>query len=291
MAHHRGVGRHAVYSILLGVVLCGSTQAADSDYFPIEEGIIWRYDAGDDIQGWQESRYFFGTIELNGTTAHILHYEGGPYDGMREYWSKDAEGDIRYHGFSQPPLISLIVFTPPILWYDFPLYVGKTWQTSPSQIDLLFEVVQQRSITVPAGTFQSFTIERYEAPEKTSVVATDGLARRSRARGHEGWEDVAPAVGLVRSVTSWEQFHLRAIDTVTAVKRRLGPRFDAYFGSGPTDGTRRSIQSEPRSSSIEWRERRRQPAFTHWTSVVFEIGFDRFAVETIPAIAGSPEPT
>lgn len=217
MAHHRGVGRHAVYSLLLGVGFCGSAQTGDTDYFPIKEGIVWRYDAHDDIQFWEESRHFLGTIELNGTTAHILHYEGGPYDGLQEYWSEDAEGDIRYHGFSHLPWLS-IVFTPPILWYDFPLFVGKTWQTSPSQIDLRFEVVEQRSITVPAGTFECFTIERYEAPEKASSLATDVLGRRSRPPGRAGWEDVAPAVGLVQSLTSWEQFRLRAIDTVTAVQ-------------------------------------------------------------------------
>jgi hypothetical protein len=207
-----------VYCLLLAAGACGSrVQALDADYFPIQEGIVWRYDAEDDVR--EEMRHFLGTIAINGTIAHVLHYEGGPYDGRRDYWSQDAEGDVLYHGFSHPPLIPLWVLTPPILWYDFPLFVGKTWQTSPSQIDHRFEVTQQRFVAVPAGTFECFTIERTRAPGRVSFLAS-GVLSRVWPPFHTGWEDVAPGVGLVQSVTSWEQWRLRGFGTVTSVQLR-----------------------------------------------------------------------
>lgn len=184
---------HAICALLL-VTAVGQ---AGADYFPLAEGVIYEYE----YSIWQPSgwyltgtyvTYFSGTAEVGGDVTHVLHYAGGVDEGLLAFWSETPEGDKLFHGSHLPRIGPPILWSPPILTLDEPLYVGKTWVVDSRDSDSLavrihFEVTAFGEVTVPAGTFQAFTIEdTWEFPE--------GMRGRKVYTRFWGDQDVAAAV-------------------------------------------------------------------------------------------------
>ena len=128
---------------------CLAAGAASGDPFPLTEGILRHYEITYSDHVTNDVRFFLGTAEINSTTTHVLHYAGGDDNGLQQYWSQDAGGDVFFHGFDRPEVSAQ--YSPPILYIDVPLFVGKTWDTttvSPFAIHFHFEVVAEEDVTV-----------------------------------------------------------------------------------------------------------------------------------------------
>ena len=156
------------YVFLLSV----ASGAAGTDYFPLTEGVIYEFEYNTPQLGGTYIKYFSGTAEIGGETTHVLHIVGSdsPF-GRLHFWSETVERDKLFHGAHTIGLGTPLLFSPPILMIDAPLFIGKTWVVDSRDSDSLavrfhFEVTAFGEVTVPAGTFQAFTIRStLEFPE------------------------------------------------------------------------------------------------------------------------------
>ena len=146
-----------------------SADAVGVDHFPFTEGVVYEYERIPQHLG-TFIVYFSGTADIRGTTTHVRRFD----DGLHQFWSETLEGDKYLHGTAfrlEPPLL----FSPPILWIDEPLDVGKIWEVDSVDSDSLafhirFEVTAFGDVMVPAGTFEAFTIRQtVEYPEGGGV--------------------------------------------------------------------------------------------------------------------------
>lgn len=182
---------HAICALLLAA----AAGRAGADYFPLSEGVVYEYEYSiRQPSGWYLTgtyvTYFSGTTDVGGTITRVLHYAGDGHDGLLHFWSQTPEGDKYFHGSYIPS--GGYYFSPPILMIDEPVFVGKTWVVDSRASDSLavrihFEVTAFGEVTVPAGTFQAFTIEdTWEFPE--------GMRGRKVYTRFWGDQDVAAAV-------------------------------------------------------------------------------------------------
>lgn len=150
---------------ICAITLAFASSAAAVDHLPFTEDIVYEFERIPENLGTYTA-YFSGTADIEGTTTHVQRFD----DGQQLFWSETPEGDKFVHGTAfrlEPPLL----FHPPILWVDEPLFVGKIWEVESQDSDSLafrirFEVTAFGDVTVPAGTFQAFTIaETVEYPE------------------------------------------------------------------------------------------------------------------------------
>lgn len=121
-----------------------------------------------------------------------------------------------------------MVFSPPILRIDEPLFVGKIWELDSQDSDSLtyhfrFEVTAFGDVVVPAGTFQAFTIRQsVEYPE-------GGGAEKVRR----------PLPGILGSTEITQQVLDQSyVDGIGLIQIVLGPRTDGLI-------SRRTVSVEP----------------------------------------------
>lgn len=197
--------------------------AGGTDYFPLAEGVVREYEYEISQGSGTYITYFSGTADVGGMTTHVLHYAGGIHTGLLHFWSETPEGDKFFHGSDAG--FGGYYFSPPIPMLDEPLYVGKTWVVDSRASDSLavrvhFEVTAFGEVTVPAGTFQVFTVQdTWEFPEGTragnlfaSVHMELGLLGASQQTVGKSY--YADGVGQVQEVFGSRTERLRAIRTV-----------------------------------------------------------------------------
>ncbi len=149
--------------------LAFASSAAAVDHLPFTEGIVYEYERIPQNLGTY-TVYFSGTADIEGTTTHVQRFD----DGQQLFWSETPEGDKLVHGTAFRDGMPL-TFSPPILEIDEPLEVGKIWEVDSVDSDSLafhirYEVMALGGVTVPAGTFEAFTIrETVEYPEGGGV--------------------------------------------------------------------------------------------------------------------------
>jgi hypothetical protein len=165
---------------ICAISLTLASSDASADLLPFTEGVIYEYERIPQHLGTYMV-YFSGTADIEGTTTHVRRFD----DGQQQFWSETPESDKLLHGTAfrlEPPLL----FHPPILWVDEPLFVGKIWEVESQDSDSLafhirFEVTAFGDVTVPAGTFQAFTIrETVEYPEGGGADKVRRLVRAIR---------------------------------------------------------------------------------------------------------------
>jgi len=161
----------------LSLSLAMASAAGGADHFPFTEGIIYEYERIPQHFG-RFTATFSGTVDIEGTTTQVLRFD----DGQQQFWSETPEGDKLLHGIAFRDEMPLL-FSPPILWIDEPLHLGKIWEVDSVDSDSLafhirYEVTAFGDVTVPAGTFQAFTIrETVEFPEGGRVDKVRRLAQ------------------------------------------------------------------------------------------------------------------
>jgi hypothetical protein len=154
---------------MLGVVagLLGAPPAGAQDYFPLQEGYLWRYEG---IAGAGETNVVQGTVTLFGEEASVIDYQESTVNtGLENYWTTEADGDVKLWGFFREVENIGRAYDPPILVLDAPLSVGASWSTEVdiySYPDLVylatgvvsFEVLEEGVVVVPAGAFFAYGI-------------------------------------------------------------------------------------------------------------------------------------
>lgn len=197
--------------------------AAEADHLPFTEGIIYEYERLPPNLGMYVA-YFSGTAEVGGANVHVQHFEGPP-SPLLAFWSVTPDGDKLYHGFHDS---SPVLWQPPILMLDEPLYVGKSWEVDSQSsegiaVHIRFDVTAFGEVAVPAGTYQAFTIrETVEWPEGGGR----GLVH-SHLRGTSGLTDITQQVT-----------HHSYADGIGLILSQFGSRIDRLF-------SRRTVAVQP----------------------------------------------
>ena len=200
--------RH-VFLLLLIVSLSMPSGLRADTWLPLEDGRSWSYGglSGSEVQTVE------GTVIILGRSTKSIVYSPSTHnEGLRYYWSVNAEGDVLLHGTSQSETGS--AFVPPIVMLDVPLWLGKTWSQTIDVYDLPDEehvasfeirlgVVEEGLITVPAGSFPAFGI-RADSPEPSAsgsgpMFPGDGPSASGSRGGPANWY-YAEGVGVVRYV-------------------------------------------------------------------------------------------
>lgn len=139
-------------------------------YQPLDIGNFWSYQGP---SGEQETHIVQGTRVIRGTPVYVVKYSGGHDDGLENYWTTDASGDLFLWGFYAPNAEFGLVYDPPLLFLDSPLALGDSWQTTFSayslpdtsyfgQFTFRQKVYEEGVVTVPAGDFYAYGVG--EAP-------------------------------------------------------------------------------------------------------------------------------
>ncbi|MBK7673158.1 MAG: hypothetical protein IPJ24_17495 [bacterium] len=136
---------------LTATCLCAlllSSAGLAADYWPIAPGITWNYGTSASStypvqMGVSDTSFWLvePSLFLSPLSRFVVNGDG---DIEAKSWTYFHEYGIRY-----------AIFDPPLLFLDFPLDVGKTWETVNATGGLRGEVLREETVTVPAGTFQT----------------------------------------------------------------------------------------------------------------------------------------
>lgn len=153
---------------LLPLFLAVPFLAAAADYWPLQPGTEFRFEAGG---AWQEVRYG----ESWSGDGIVRGGQEGPYDcNFYHEFYHDVQADDVYlltHGsmcidYIDPDWYAI---EPPALFLDLPLSAGKSWSCTSQllfwgslpagELTLEFLVAGEEQVTVPAGTFTVMVVQ------------------------------------------------------------------------------------------------------------------------------------
>ncbi len=129
-------------------------------------GDSWRYKY-DDKKEWEHE--VLGVEDFKNTKIYVVEDRYGFYKKGFDIRTFQRKVDISPDGKKIVPMTDWDWF------YDFPLYVGKKWEKmtrgkttedTPANYVFTYKVLSFENVTVPAGTFKAFKIER----KQTSMV-------------------------------------------------------------------------------------------------------------------------
>jgi len=213
-------------SLMLVAALGVVSPVAAADYFPIVDGVIWAYHSSSPQWDDQYTTRFAGTEVVNGVTTRVMRFTGGQDDGLQHFWTEAPAGDKFLHGWSAPGGLHN-EFVPPLLEVDAPLVLGKTWDvatvgslTGPLTVHYLVAAVGP--VTVPAGTFQAFTIEiqlEWPAALKALGVSVFGTRRAASDAEVDERRMYADGAGLIGWSVGWRVDELLGIDAPVGVEQ------------------------------------------------------------------------
>ncbi len=140
-------------------------------------GDTWRY-VLEDKKEWEVR--VLGIDEFRGNKIYVVEDVYGYYrmgiDARTLQWTVDIDPDGRKMTPARP-----LDWYP---FYDFPLYVGKKWMKATTGSDtagtlrdymFTYKVISSEVLTVPAGTFKAFKIERMQESTMTAARVTTYL--------------------------------------------------------------------------------------------------------------------
>jgi hypothetical protein len=218
--------RHSLlYHVLLLAAL--AAPAAAVDVFPLTEGLLRTYESVSPGDTRTYATYFGGTTIVGGVETQVLHFAGGVDDGLQQDWTESPENDKYLHGWYRSDCDCGAEYAPPILWIDAPLALDKAWDTTVEMVGfgsvtLHFRVVAADPMTVPAGTFDSFTIEWYsdEAPPG-KIAGLDFTGKRSPhvASTTPTSESYTGTAGMIRSARGSTIDTLQRVEVVAVEPR------------------------------------------------------------------------
>jgi hypothetical protein len=206
----------------VSLLFTAAAPVAATDLFPLTEGVLRTYESVSQAGTVTYTTTFSGTAIVRGVETQVLHHAGGPDDGSEQFWSASPAGDKYLHGWYRSDCQCGAEYDPPVLWMDEPLVLDKAWDVTTEVVGfgtviLHFEVTAVGSVTVPAGTFDGYTIDWYseEPPVWKSVgLQSDGRRAPGGVAGPVSSETYADAAGLVRYVRGTTQDTLQRFETV-----------------------------------------------------------------------------
>lgn len=151
-----------------------------------------------EIIGFSDGHYLQRNINAKSGYTRLLHYDPS--------WNLISTG--RPNGVE-------ITFVPPLKYFDFPLFVGKTWEGRSVKTDLKTgasythilhgAVTGKENITIPAGTFETYkivlNIEMLEGRKRTVGKDVSWYAPAARRTVRSETESQDPDTGVVSRKT------------------------------------------------------------------------------------------
>jgi len=200
--------------------------AAAIDVFPLSEGILRTYESVSQAGTSSYSTRFDGIAVVGNYSTHVLHFAGGEDDGLQQQWSETPEGDTLLHGWYRTDIQGGGEYSPPILWIDVPLSLNKSWNVTTTMVGwgsvtLHFKVVAVDVVSVPAGRFESFTIEWYTDEPLFAKAGAFGPTGQRASLSPESTptaESYADRAGMVRYRHGTEVDSLQRIEEIVAVE-------------------------------------------------------------------------
>jgi hypothetical protein len=142
-------------------------RARAADWLPLSVGNRWEYRG---VGGTHQVETITGQTTVRGRTVAVKYYAEGVDAGLENYWYLDPDGSVRLAGFKNPSAGLAYAYEPPVRILHAPPVVGII--DLPSGIDvhdlvtdaLLFttffsyDVAEHVSLTLPAGTFDSWGV-------------------------------------------------------------------------------------------------------------------------------------
>ena len=156
-----------------------------SDYWPMEDGLVWRYGS---ISDWGHevtmncntngcSRGRSWTFPDFSARSTVSYQESGNGDVLV---TRTSFSDSRQLDPSQ------VHFDPPLVFLDLPLEVGKSWYTIAPPYGIVCEVLREESLTVPLGTFDVFVVSVIDLMNFTRLSGEYYLNRELGALNNDG---------------------------------------------------------------------------------------------------------
>lgn len=193
--------------LLLAMLAAGlSSQAgtAYGPYFPLLDDWSWSFADG----GSSLTAEVTGEREVLGQTVIVVTTTRDAEPSYETYFSVDVDGNVFLHGFDNPGIPATRAYDPPIRYMPYAPVAESVWATSHTRYGDLdgadslgvfttrYEVIDEVSLTVPAGTFDCILVEggRVKGGDRFAV---DG---RSLRVGDDGLDWYARDVGRVRRI-------------------------------------------------------------------------------------------
>jgi len=171
------MNRQLTCTLVIGAVLIvvlPLAAAADPAYLPLVPGNAWTYDG---VGGEHEMLTVTGTTQLLGETVIVIEYsESTENEGLENYWTIGAGGDVLLWGFFRVEAGGWgYAYSPPLILIDAPFELGKSWACTTMFHDLpgevpafedvrAYEFAWEGPLTVPAGTFASVGVGELPGP-------------------------------------------------------------------------------------------------------------------------------
>jgi hypothetical protein len=145
-----------------------SVTAVAAPYLPLVAGRTWMYQ-GD--QGGHQTETMTGTTTLHGRTVWVKHYYEGVDAGLENFWLLAFDGGVLLAGFHSPAGYGF-VYEPPIRYLPVPPVLGDQPFQPIAYHDFAtdallfsgavrFDVLEDVSLVLPAGTYHSFGVGQY----------------------------------------------------------------------------------------------------------------------------------
>lgn len=137
--------------------------AVEYNYLPLVPGQTNRYAKIDDHHV-QILRYLVDTGSIAEYRTDVCD-DGVLFESLSMTLTRDGDGNIYCHGGCWCPTQMPCQLDPPELMILAPLEVGKTWDTycntlAYGPVHFESEVLRFEKVTVPAGTFECYVVER-----------------------------------------------------------------------------------------------------------------------------------
>jgi hypothetical protein len=201
---HRFHSRMAALAVTVALLI--PVVVAAEQYLPLTIGNQWVYQG---VAGKSERQLVTEMRTFWGSDTYVISYlDSSSNQGLENYWTTDADGDVSLWGFYNATNGEGILYTPPIKRVDAPLYVGKTWSTTfdyyflpgmtyGGTATIVMSDWEERILVVPAGPFPTVGVGQgpYDGPLRGYSLA--GLRVSAvPVRGASDW--YSPSVGLVQ---------------------------------------------------------------------------------------------
>lgn len=192
--------------MLLALALAGPAFGLPN-WQPLAFGWTWSYDDGTT----QIHSAVLGDGNVQGRDVRELRHEVVGVEVYRNYWSRDAAGNVYLHGFYNDTASLARSYDPPVLWLPADLDVGTNWQTAVdvyadlegfdlnSVIVFSYSVTDHQILDLPAGVFDAWGVTddgRYDTSAFSAFSVTGRRLDVGKAIPLDRW--YSHGVGLVK---------------------------------------------------------------------------------------------
>jgi hypothetical protein len=135
---------------------------------PLATGLRWEYRG---VGGAHQVETITGQTIVRGRVVAVKSYTEGPDAGLQNYWLTAPDGSVMLAGFSNPSAAFAVAYEPPVRYLPVPPVVGPG-PFQPVVVhnlftdavlfsgDLRYDVTEEVTLSLPAGSFHAFGVGR-----------------------------------------------------------------------------------------------------------------------------------